>query len=314
MRGAGVLEFPKRGLLEISGAEAIPFLNGLITNDVKTLADQTWMLAAFPNVQGRLLAFARILRLEDKFLFDVEAENYQKILANLQRFTFAGDFKLRDLSDEMRLLEVSGADSFEIVNHNFQVPNALEKIAQTEFQNQTVFTIRASHTGAKGFDLFVPTAIYEAVKAEFAAQNAIEIGDEAGEVLRVEAGLPKYGVDVDESNVVLESGLDAAVSFNKGCYIGQEIIARIHFRGHVAKKIAGLILPENAEIAVGDALQSVEGKAAGRITSTVFSPILNQRIALGIVRYDFLSPNTELLILHGEHKIKVQTVELPFVK
>ncbi|MEP6925830.1 MAG: glycine cleavage T C-terminal barrel domain-containing protein [Pyrinomonadaceae bacterium] len=312
--GAGILEFPNRGLIEVSGSEAVQFLNGLITNDVKKLEDGSWMLAAFPNAQGRLLAMVRVLRIEDKFLFDVEAENYQKVLQNLMRFTFAGDFKVNDLTDQMRLLAVNGKQAFETVNYNLQVPDALDTIAVTDVNNEQVIVIRATHTAEKGFDLFVPHVIYENVKADLRTRGAIEISDEAREVLRIEAGIPKYGVDMDEMTVVLETGLDEAVSFTKGCYIGQEIIARIHFRGHVAKKVSGLILDENIEITPGDALVSTTGKAAGRITSTVFSPKLNKRIALGLVRYEFLASGTELFVRHGENQFTTKVAELPFVR
>ncbi len=312
--GAGLLEFPNRGLIEVSGTEAIQFLNGLVTNDVKKLEDLAWMLAAFPNAQGRLLALVRILRIGDKFLFDVDAANYEKVLQNLTRFTFAGDFHVADLTDKMRFLAVNGKQAFEIVNRNLQVPNTLETIALTDVNGAQVIVIRDTQTAEKGFDLFVPNEFYQTIKDDFLERGAVELSEETRKVLRVEAGIPKYGADMDDTTVVLETGLDEAVSFTKGCYIGQEIIARIHFRGHVAKKIAGLILEENVEIAPGDALESTTGKAAGRITSTVFSPALGKRIALALVRYEFLAMETELLVTHGENKFKAKVAELPFVK
>ena len=312
--GAGILEFPKRSLIEVSGTEAVQFLNGLVTNDVKKLEDLSWMSAAFPNAQGRLLALVRILRLGNKFLFDVDAANYEKVLQNLTRFTFAGDFHVADLTDKMRLLAVNGKQAFEIVNRNLQVPNALDTIAVTNLGGAEIVVIRDRQTGGKGFDLFIPNELYQTLKDDFRARGAVEISDETREVLRVEAGIPKYGADMDETTVVLETGLDEAVSFTKGCYIGQEIIARIHFRGHVAKKLAGLVLEENIEIAPGDALESETGKAAGRVTSTVFSPALDKTIALALVRYEFLPPETELLVTRGENKYKAKVSELPFIK
>jgi folate-binding protein YgfZ len=307
--GAGLLEFPLCGLIEVSGTEAAQFLNGLITNDVKKMENYSWMLAAFANAQGRLLALARVLRIEDKFLFDVDAANYAKILQNLTRFTFAGDFRINDLTNNLRLVAINGERAFEIVNRQLEVPNAPDKIAASEFQNKTVFVIRDSQTAAKGFDLFAPKAIYDAVKNYLLDGGAIEISEDVREVLRVEAGTPKYGTDVDETTVVLETGQDRAVSFTKGCYIGQEIIARIYFRGHVAKRLSGLVL--SAEAAPGDELKSSEGKNAGRITSVVFSPALQKFVALALVRWEFLAEGTKLNV--GEN-ITGQIVELPFVK
>ena len=109
----------------------------------------------------------------------------------------------------------------------------------------------------------------------------------------------------------METGLDEAVNFNKGCYIGQEIIARIHFRGHVAKRLSGLIFDdENAGVKPNDELKSPEGKNAGKITSVIFSPKLGKKIALAYVRYDYLAENTELKINEMMAKVK----NLPFIK
>ena len=314
---AGIFEFPKRGLIEVSGGEAVQFLNGLITNDVKTLADNSWMFAAFPNAQGRLLALVRVLRRSDKFLFDVDAANYAAILQNLQRFTFAGDFKVSDLSGDLQLISLQGAGASKMLEEfELRTPKTDYEVVETEVYSQSITAIKSAHFAPTGFDLFVPRDLHccEKTIQRFIDLGAIEIGDAARETLRVEMGTLQYGVDADDTTVVLETGLDDAVSFTKGCYIGQEIIARIHFRGHVAKKIAGLILDENAAIAPGDNLKSAAGKNAGRITSTVFSPILNRQIALALVRYEFLQPETELFVMSGENEFQAKVAELPFVK
>jgi folate-binding protein YgfZ len=317
--GAGILNFPSRGLIEVSGSEAIQFLNGLITNDVAKLENNEWMQAAFPNAQGRLLAMVRVLKSDDKFLFDVDAANREKILQNLMRFTFAGDFKVIDLSDNYSLISIQGKRAAEIIlqipNSKFQIPEIKNQISVFEFQNSKIQIVRAPHAAENNFDLFVPNSLSENLQNKFSEFGAIQINEEVREVLRIEAGIPKYGVDMDESTIVLETGLDEAVSFNKGCYIGQEIIARIHFRGHVAKRLSGLILEETIEIQPGDQLKSAEGKAAGRITSTVFSPSLDKQIALALVRYEFLAPETKLFVVRGENQLtEAKVIELPFVR
>lgn len=135
----------------------------------------------------------------------------------------------------------------------------------------------------------------------------MSISDDLYELLRIESGIPKYGVDMDEMTIVPELGLEGMIAYNKGCYVGQEIIARIHFRGHVAKQLTGLVseapLPAGAEL-------EVEGKNAGRITSTAFSPKLERNISLGFVRYDYLTPGT-----HASVAGRTATVsELPFLR
>lgn len=298
----------KRGLIEVAGAEAVMFLNGLITNDVKTLENSSWMLAAFPNAQGRLLALVRVLRSGDKFLFDTDEATYEKVLQNLLRFTLAGDFKVQDLTGNFSCVSLRGkeVESLKSKVQSFVFPASENEIATNEFQGEESYIIKAFR--ASGFDVFVPQAPAENFISELKTSGAIEIGGDAREVLRIENGEPRYGADMDETTVVLETGLTEAVSFKKGCYIGQEIIARIHFRGHVAKELTGLIL--DAQAKPNDELKSADGKNAGKITSVAFSPALEKSIALAFVRYDYLAEGTELETNNAMARVKT----LPFVK
>lgn len=308
--GAGLIDLSSRGLVEVAGAEAVMFLNGLITNDVKTLEDESWMTAAFPNVQGRLLAFARVIRRGDKFLFDTEMVTTETILKNLSRFTLAGDFRVTDLSNEINILSVQGANAAEIIRKVFG-EDAANVSANRVASINNDFIIKTKN----GFDVFVETNSFDEVKTSLLNAGAKFVGEEAFEVLRIESGIPRYGVDVNETTVVLESGVDEAVSFTKGCYVGQEIIARIHFRGHVAKRLNGLVLQEEGAIKPEDKIKTADGaKEIGRITSVTFSPKLNKTIALGYVRYEHLVEGTEVLIISDEKELKAKVVELPHVK
>ena len=281
----GVFEQP-RGLIAVWGNEAVQFLDGLITNNVRALADGDEMLAAFPNAQGRLLAVVRVLRRGDRFLFETEEATREKVFQNLFRFTFAGDFFVEDLSESYRFAYT--------INFASKPPDSLE------------FHGRGFKTLAVLVDEW---ADFSRTLAEL---NYIEIDQELYETLRIEAGITKYGVDMDETTIVPELGLDGLISYNKGCYIGQEIIARIHFRGHVAKSLTGLISEPGtvvAELVAGAELFTIEGKNAGRITSVAFSPKLDRTIALAYVRYEHLAAGTELLA--GERPVTVNA--LPFI-
>jgi tRNA-modifying protein YgfZ len=274
--GTGLYQ-QKRGLIAVWGKEAVQFLNGLITNDVAKLEDGAQMLAAFPNAQSRLLAVVRVLRQGDKFLFETEDVTREKVYNNLFRFTFAGDFFVEDLSEKYTFYFVNG--------------NRSKVEGQIEF----------------GDEVFIPQ------DAEIDFSDAVHISDELYEVLRIENGVPLYGLDMDETTIVPELGLDGLINYNKGCYIGQEIIARIYFRGHVAKQLRGLVLSEELEVGREEQsleLKTVDGKNAGRITSVCYSPKLGKNIALGYVRYDYLAEGTELKI--GEVSAKVKN--LPFVE
>jgi folate-binding protein YgfZ len=145
-------------------------------------------------------------------------------------------------------------------------------------------------------------------------RGARPVGQKALEVLRIEAGIPRYGIDMDESNVVTETALDDAVSYTKGCYVGQEIIARIKYRGHVAKKLSGLICDQGSSPQSGNTILSTDGKEIGRVTSTTHSPQLGQTIALGYLKFDYLTAGTAVKILSGNDSCSAFVTELPFIK
>ena len=315
--GAGLIDLSSRGRIKVSGAEAVMFLNGLVTNDVKTLEAGAWMPAAFPNVQGRLLAHVRILHVADGFLFDTEARTREAVLKTLERFTLAGDFRVSDVTEEIVNISVQGAGAAGIVSKVLGEEAsgvAQGRVVAVEWNGQPVSAIRATHTAEDGFDVFTGAAQSPALFDALITAGAKPVGFEALEILRVEAGLPRFGVDIDETNVVLEAGLDEAVSFTKGCYIGQEIIARIHWRGHVAKRLAGIMVDEDDAIQSGDKVRAVDGKEIGRVTSTVHSPDLNRRVALGIIKYDYLAPGTQVTIISNEKEHPARIASLPFVR
>jgi len=296
--GAGFYE-QKRGLIAVSGKESVQFLDGMISNDMKTLEDGQQMLAAFPNAQGRLLAVVRVLRQGDRFLIDTEEATREKVFNNLFRFTYAGDFFVEDLSEQYRYFEF--------------FPSEIDR--KTLLWLETDFLC---FTGQENEAYFVPIDWADSYLEKARTMECVEISDDLHETLRIESGIPKYGVDMDETTIVPELGLDGLISYNKGCYIGQEIIARIHFRGHVAKRLTGLIFNEDLGLAADaggtPAVQSMEltaaeGKPAGRITSLTYSPKLEKTIALAYVRYDYLAEGTELMT--GDVTATVQ--DLPLV-
>ena len=297
--GSGLYE-QKRGLIAVWGKEAVQFLDGLISNDMKTLEDGGQMLAAFPNAQGRLLAVVRVLRQGDRFLFETEEATREKVFQNLFRFTFAGDFFVEELSGEHSYFEIFGPKQ-DVLN-----PNVNEK-----WPGAILF--ERPH----GAGYFVPVGLANEFRDFLSVENScVVVTDELYETFRIENGIPIYGVDMDETTIVPELGIEGLISYNKGCYIGQEIIARIHFRGHVAKKLTGLAVLKPPAVGGGSTqelvnaeLSTSEGKNAGRLTSVTFSPKLGKYIALAFVRFEHLLKGTELVA--GEQAVTV--TNLPFI-
>ena len=313
---AGLIDLSSRGRVEVSGADAVAFLDGMITNDVKTLPDDGWFTAAFPTVLGRLVAVVRVLHTDKSFLFDSEEVTAAKVVQLLSRFTAAGDFKVTELTNDFALLSIQGRDAAAIVRDAINVdvvdlPRG--RVSILEWRGHQIRIIRATHTGEDGFDLFVPAESAGEIWTALSSAGAVPVGQDAFDVLRIEAGIPRHGIDMDETNVVLETGLDEAVSFTKGCYIGQEIIARIHWRGHIAKRLSGLII-ENGTVQSGDKLLAEDGKEIGRITSAVSSPQLGRNVALAFVKYDYLANGTAVRVLSGSAEVAATVAALPFVR
>jgi aminomethyltransferase len=316
--GAGVIDLSARGRLLVSGSEAAMFLNGLITNDIKTLAVNSWMAAVFPNVQGRLIAAVRIIHCDNGFLIESESTSFGTVAKLLERFTLAGDFRLKDLTNETAVLSVQGRNAAEIVRKTLgdsaaAVARGQVTTAPLENGNE-VTVIRATHTGEDGFDLFVDANEASTLSASLQAAGAHSLDPELAEVLRIEAGIPRFGIDMDETKVVTETNLDEAVSFTKGCYIGQEIIARIKYRGHVAKKLTGVTMVEEVEIERDAKILSAEDKEIGSITSATFSSQLKQTIALAYVKYDYLAPGTKVKVVAAGGSYPATVTELPFIR
>jgi folate-binding protein YgfZ len=335
--GCGLIDLSPRGRILVSGTEAVQFLNGLITNDMETLAVDSWMPAAFPNVQGRLIASVRVVRLQDEetdknaspaFLIDTEAATHERVLKTIERFTLAGDFRVTDVTNQTALLSVQGKKAVDLVrtalgdnaadlsaNQSSQIPwPQSDKNGNSTNIGNSMTVVRASHTSEDGFDFVVSADQAGGFWDALHNAGARPVGYAALEILRIEAGVARYGVDMDETNVVTETALDDAVSYTKGCYVGQEIIARIKYRGHVAKKLSGVMFGQAVNVAVGASMQSADGKEAGRITSAAYSPHLGRTIALAYLKYDYLAPGTSVKIVTGEDEFDAQVVALPFVE
>lgn len=295
--GVGVIDLSARGRISVSGSEAVMFLNGLITNDLKSLGENRWMTAAFPNVQGRLLAAVRVIRRANDILLDTEAVTREKVLKIIERFTLAGDFKVKDLTAETPQVSFQGRGAGELVESLFGVKDLPR---DGVWQNDEVTIVRATHTGEDGYDVIGAVETFQATT----------VSEQVEEILRIEAGIARYGRDMDESNVVTETNLDDAVSFTKGCYVGQEIIIRIKHRGHVAKKLTGIRVQTDQTIEPGSAIRSTDDKEIGRVTSATFSPRLGTTIGLGYVRYEHLTPGTPVVV----DGVSATIEELPLVR
>lgn len=321
-QGVGVLNFSSAAKLEISGKNSLQFINGLVSNDVKSLVPGAGTVGAFLNAQGKVLALCRFYQTGAQLLIETAAVNRTKIYQNLSRFVPAGEFFVRDATDEVALISIQGPRSDELLarlTKGWTPGDAPYAYGQTTIEGLTVEVAKHARCGSIGFDLFIgsgeaPTLYRMIVRygEEFGVRPA---GKRAFETARIEAGIATEPDDINEGYILLETGRDDAVSYTKGCYLGQEIIARIHWRGQPAKRLMGLRADAEQLPAKGTQLIAQDGKKIGEVTSSAWSPRFNKFLALGYVHRYYLTPGTLVTLQSNEREVgKAEVTTLPFIE
>ena len=317
---AGLIDLSNRGSIKIWGGEAVQFLNGLVSNDVKSLTEGSGMRAALLTGHGKVRALCRVLNLGQKFLVINDPQTHKKVVKYISPFCHAGDFKVEDVSGQYRILSVQGPKSHLVLKEVcFEPVPALAEHDwfQALIAGHRALVVRASHTGEPGYDVLVPDSALKDVwdfillKGQF--HSLVPFGFQALNSLRIEAAVPVYGIDVDETNMLLETGLDDAVSFKKGCYTGQEAVAMATYRGHVSKKLSGLAIGSDAVPIRGDIVRR-DGREIGFITSAIRSPSIGSVIALAYVKYGFFEAGNALDVESTSGALPAVVKELPFYR
>jgi folate-binding protein YgfZ len=321
---AGVIDLSFRSRICLAGANRVRFLHGQVTNDVKKLCVGEGCYSAITTNKGKMESDLNILALADELLLDFEPSLTGKISARLEKFIVADDVQIVDAAPHYGLLGVQGPkaeNAIRSLNLFPEIPVAQFNSAKiSDATLGEIYLANHPRLGTNGFDLFVPNNSLGAVADKLiAAAKQIgghAVGWTAFETARIEAGVPRFGADMDETNIPLECGIESrAIAYNKGCYIGQEVINRIHSVGHVTKELRGLRLADDLKSppARGDKL-FFNGKETGYITSSVKSPSLNANIALGYVRREANQIGNELALRTAAGESPARIVELPFVK
>lgn len=297
----GLVDRSERGKLAFSGAQAKAFLQGQVTNDVEALAPGTGCYAALLSPKGKMLGDLRILDSGDELLLDTERGALQAIFNVLHRARLGFDAELHKRTLERGLLSLVGPDARRVAGAGAEaLPGEEHAHAATDVGGVPA---RAIVTDL-GVDLLCDAEDTEALAAALRARGAQPVPESAAETLRVEHGRPRYGIDLDDTTIPQEAGLnERAVSFTKGCYVGQETVARLYYKGKPNRHLRGLALsepvPSGTELTLG-------GKPVGRLGSVVVSPE-HGPIALALVRRE-ADPGAEL----SAGAATATVVELPF--
>ena len=310
---SGLFDFSFRAKFAMTGEHRVRFLQGMVTNDVKNLTPGHGTYATMLNAQGHILADVRIYCAEDRFLIDTDADLRAKAMQSLQRYIIADRVALEPLP--LSALAFQGPRARPLLEKTLHVDlPALEEFDHfsSNYAGFPVRVVRASNTGEEGYEVWVGVkglaGVWGAACGQAPTYDMLPCGSEALETLRIEAGIPRYGAELAEDTLLLEAGLLNAVSFTKGCYLGQEIVERARSRGHVNWKLVGLTVDSAQAPAPGEKLIAGE-KEIGEITSSCVSPSLGKTIALAYVRREVAETGTRLVLTSG---VPAAVTALPF--
>jgi len=326
-RGAGIMELPQRGLIEVRGADRLDFLHRFLTHDTLSLDDGQGRRAFLLSRQGRIDADMIVLQNNDRTLLDIDRFAAAHVTAELNKFLFTEDVQVADCSDAFVHLTLHGPHAAPLLGAAATQTDGdraadLEPLhhRQAVISDQSCVVYRHDETGETGLHLLVPTgsagAVYTALadasgglvpEVEGGVRRTIHgrgIGWLAYNTARIEAGTPIYHVDFGPDSLPHETGLlDAAVSFTKGCYVGQEVVARMHNLGHPKRRLVGLRFADETLPIAGSQLFEPTGdtsKTIGALTSSALSPMLgNVAIGFAMIRWGKHQPGTTVSV-HAE--------------
>ncbi len=301
-RTVGLADISNVGRLRITGKDRVSFLNGLLTNDVSQLKENSGQHSVLLNSKARVLADLHLYAQTDTLLIDTGESPASRVKEILDKFIITEDVQINDATSDLVQMTVQGPKSSEAIK---QVLGAeahdLKQFEQRGLGPSTI--IARDRTGQSGYDIILPVLEAEPVWHGFLLNGGEiglnPVGSRALEILRLEAGYPKYAADMDENTIVLEAGFKDALNFNKGCYLGQEVVARATHIGRVNKQLVGLEIETKDVVPPRSKLMS-EDKEAGFITSAAFSPGLGRVASLGYANREFAKEGTKVHVQSGQ--------------
>ncbi len=316
---AGLFRLARRGVVAVSGGDRVRWLDGMVSNDIASLEagpERSGCYAALLTPQGRIVADLQVLIRPEALWLETERAALRAVLARLEKYVIADDVGLRDASAELARLGLEGPRAPAILETALgRVPQiAHDSAVDAELAGAPVVVAAFGWSGEPAYQFYVPAAAEEAVAERLReagrSHGLVEADADALEILRIEAGVPRLGAELDEEVLPTEARLERAISTTKGCYTGQEVIARLRTRGRVKHMLVGLRFEDGEAAEPGTDVAEVGGKARrlGEVTSACVSPQVGA-IALAFVQRPHDAPGTELAV--GPARARV--APLPFV-
>ena len=316
----GSMDLSYRGKIEVTGRDRIHFLHRMLAGDIQGLGIGTGCYTALLSAAGKVLMDTNLLVFANSVYLGTEIGNEKRVIELLGGYIINEDVKLKDVTEDFALIALQGPRSEALAQAIFPGPfPELTKRQHVNFHigEANVTMIRISRTGEWGYHLQIPKEDARQVVNRIMVVGRLyglrPVGFGATEILRIEAGVPRYGVDVTEEVTLPETGLDKfAASETKGCYPGQEVVARTATYGGPAKKLTGLIFAKGPLPAAGDKIYS-GGEEIGRITSACISPVLDKGIALGYVKKGYFEKSATVTLKTKQGPLESTTTTLPFI-
>jgi folate-binding protein YgfZ len=317
-RHAALVDRSDRGRIVVTGPDRASYLQGLLTNDIVALNAGQGCYAAYLTPQGRMIADLFVYELGDLMLLSMPLAAKDAVLAKLEQFIFTEDVKLGDVTSTFAQMAVVGPTAAAALSGVLEgaTGGTLDGLLEHgnmrgQFMGQPVIVTRVTDTGEPGYDVYVEAPHAAGLRSALAVAGVAELDPDTAEAIRIEAGVPRFGRDMDEATIPLEAGIETrAISFSKGCYVGQEVIIRVLHRGHgrVARKLMGLRIDGDAVPSAGTPVRA-GSREIGHVTSSALSPAAKQPIALAYLHRDFLTPGTTVSV----DSATAVVTELPFV-
>ncbi|UCE01393.1 MAG: aminomethyltransferase family protein [Candidatus Latescibacterota bacterium] len=315
--GVGLLDLSFRARLRLTGADRVRFLHNMLTNDIQALSPGSGCNAVKVSVQGKIEAALRVLCLENELWCDLEPGARETLLAGLGKRIVLEDVVLEDASNERALLSLQGPESAHTLRQMGVDVDAIPELHQHLAASLAGFAVRVArsdHTGDAGYDIWVaPEAAAALRDALLAAGPRVQrVGRQALDLRRIEAGIPWHERELTPERFPQEAGLDNGwISYTKGCYLGQETIARIHHMGHVNRSLCGLLFDTQPVPEAGSRVWSGD-KEIGIVTSAAHSFRLDRPVALAYLRREVAAPGSAVEVRLGARSRAAQVAALPF--
>ncbi len=293
------------GTIVLTGADRATFLHALLTNDIAGLTAGKGAYAAYLTPQGRMIADMRVIETGARMLMAVECAIAAPLAERLDRLIFSEDVQVKDVSADVHAIGVHGPSAAATIARATGVPVDDLSADYDNVTSDSLTVVRDAALDVPGFEIYVPAADADGLRTRLHEAGAVSADPETYATLRIEAGRPEFGVDMGTDTIPLEAGIETrAISFTKGCYVGQEVIVRVLHRGHgrVARRLVSIVLSGGGVPARGDGIFAGD-RQVGEVTSAADSPKHGTPIALGYVQRDHAAPGTELTVNGSQARV-----------